>query len=250
LIFIKYGFFPITVRREEKVIRYFQGLREADVRKPQTLVDYFAEVQRRGIEKALNVREITPPKSFDEMYEILAEKQKELSYVDDEINENQLENNKLSIFEYCGEVLIEFKNSIKRNLNGNAEVAIKQVYFDHSDNQYYKKELVEYAKEYNYEFEDDQAQSFFYYDIKLFNKKEFTLGVSLHNYGYEVSTMAMASFFELKHNGKISKTFALELPPQVFSLQGDIQNKKKNIKKYLEKAMLTALAEIASRMTK
>jgi len=251
LIFIKYGFFPITVRREEKVIRYFQGLREADVGKPQTLVDYFGEVQRRGIEKALNVREITPPKSFAEMHKILVAKAKELKEFDKEQDiERQLENNKSIVFEYCGEVLIEFKNAIKLDLNGNAEITIKKVYFDHSDNQYYKDELVEYAKEYNYEFEEEQAQSFFYYDIKLFNEKEFALGVSLHNYGYEMTTMAMASFFELKQNGKISKTFALELPPQVFSLQGDIENKKKNIKIYLEKAMLTALSEIASRMTK
>jgi|GEM_PF-390146 len=251
LIFIKYGFFPITVRREEKVIRYFQGLREADVGKPQTLVDYFGEVQRRGIEKALNVREITPPKSFDEMHKILVAKAKELQQVDEKQDiEQLLENNKLTIFEYCEEVLIEFKNRIKRDLNGNAEVAIKQVYFDHENNRYFNNEIVEYAKDYNYEFEEEQAQSFFYYDIKLFNEKEFALGVSLHNYGYEVTTMAMASFFELKYNGKISKTFALELPPQVFSLQGNIENKKKNIKKYLEKAMLTALAEIASRMTK
>jgi len=80
----------------------------------------------------------------------------------------------------------------------------------------------------------------------LFKEKEYALGVSFHNYGYEESTMSMASFFELKKDSNVSKTLALELPPHVLSLEGDIESKKKNVKKYLEKAMTKALAKIAS----
>ena len=76
------------------------------------------------------------------------------------------------------------------------------------------------------------------------------MGLSLHHYGYEESTMAMASFFELKHEGSVAKTIALQLPPHVLSLHGAIEDKKKNIRKYLEKVMSSALAEIVNRMTK
>lgn len=250
LIFIKYGFFPITVRREEKVIRYFQGLREADVGKPQTLVDYFGEGQRRAIEKALNVKEITPM-SLEDARKLLIQKAAELQVKkDDTAITAELSRNKLIVFQYCDEVLDEFRKTIKADLNGDAEIAVQKVYFDHENNRYFNGQIAQYTKEYNYEFDQKQPQAFFYYDIKLFNREEYAMGLSLHHYGYEESTMAMATFFELKYEGDVSKTFALKLPPYVFSLHGDIENKKKNIRKYLEKAMSSALAEIVNRMTK
>jgi len=250
LIFIKYGFFPITVRREEKVIRYFQGLREADVGKPQTLVDYFGEGQRRAIEKALNVKEITPI-SLEDARKILIQKAAELRVKkDDTAIIAELLKNKLIVFQYCGEVLDEFRKTIKADLNGNAEIAVQKVYFDDENNRYFNGQIAQYTKEYNYEFDQKQPQAFFYYDIKLFNSEEYAMGLSLHHYGYEESTMAMAYFFELKHEGSVSKTFALRLPPYVFSLQGDVEDKKKNIRKYLEKGMSSALAEVVNRISK
>lgn len=59
LILIKHNFFPITVLREEAKLKYIQALEEADNGQPQKLVTYFAEIQKRNIEEALNIKEVS-----------------------------------------------------------------------------------------------------------------------------------------------------------------------------------------------
>ncbi len=59
LILVKNGFFPFTVLREEAKVKYIDALEEADSGRAQKLVDYFIEVQRRNIEKALNIQATT-----------------------------------------------------------------------------------------------------------------------------------------------------------------------------------------------
>ncbi len=73
LIFIKHGYFPFTVLREEAKVKYINALEEADNGKPQSLVTYFAEVQKRNIQKALNLKEVTS-KSLEEVQKILVQK--------------------------------------------------------------------------------------------------------------------------------------------------------------------------------
>ena len=53
LILIKANLFPFTVLREEAREKYIDALEEADMGKPQNLVDYFATIQRRYIKTAL-----------------------------------------------------------------------------------------------------------------------------------------------------------------------------------------------------
>jgi len=73
LISIKDGYFPFTVLREEAKVRYIEALEEADEDKPQKLVSYFGEVQKRNIQKALNLREIASS-SFEEVQQIFIDK--------------------------------------------------------------------------------------------------------------------------------------------------------------------------------
>ena len=56
LIFIKFDYFPFTVLREEAKVRYFESLKKADSGEPNDLVRYFEKVQKRNIQKALNLK--------------------------------------------------------------------------------------------------------------------------------------------------------------------------------------------------
>jgi len=51
LILIKHGLFPFTVLRGEAKVKYIDALEKADAHEFQPLIDYFAEVQKKHIEK-------------------------------------------------------------------------------------------------------------------------------------------------------------------------------------------------------
>ena len=70
LIFIKHRYFLFTVLRQEAKAKYINALEKADKCEPQSLVTYFAEVQKRNIQKALNLKEVTS-KSLEEVQKIL-----------------------------------------------------------------------------------------------------------------------------------------------------------------------------------
>ena len=49
LIFIKYGYFPFTVVREDAKVKYINALEKADLGEVQPLVSYFGAVQRLSL---------------------------------------------------------------------------------------------------------------------------------------------------------------------------------------------------------
>ena len=79
--------------------------------------------------------------------------------------------------------------------------------------------------------------------------KRYQLGISIHHYGYDDSTIAIGSFLEFKGSkmeDKMDTTLPLDIPPHVISISETIEGKKKNIKIYLENALTLTLAQIAS----
>ena len=247
LIFIKYGFFPITVRREEKVIRYFQGLREADVGKTQTLVGYFGGGQRRAIEKALNVNEVSNT-SLAEVRQIFKERVQVLKHgkTEDEGRKELIEQHKLIVFEECETQLNELINVIKLDLNGDAEITRTKKYFGEEGSKNYSDEITKFAEDFNYQFNNKMLQSFLHYNMKLFKRTEYGLALSIHHYSYDEEIVAITAFIELNKEEENFTTISIDMSPHIIALEGDIESKKKNIKIYLEKVIGTALAKIAS----
>ena len=85
--------------------------------------------------------------------------------------------------------------------------------------------------------------------IELSEKKKYQLGISIHHYGYNDTTLAIGAFLEFKaahQDEKLDTTLPLVIPPHVISIDDDIEGKKKNIRAYIEKAMTLTLAQIAS----
>ena len=109
LILIKSNFFPITVLREEAKIKYIQALEEADNNEPQKLITYFAEIQKRNIEEALNIKEVGNT-SLAEVTSIFKQKLKNKQKENQKLYDDTLAERRLQIFEYCNKFLNEYKD--------------------------------------------------------------------------------------------------------------------------------------------
>lgn len=248
LIFIKNNFFPITVLREEAKIKYIQALEKADLNEPQKLVTYFAEIQKRNIEEALNIKEVDST-SLDQVTSILkqkiATKQKEKEKQYQEL----LASNRMQIFDYCSTFLNEYKDRLELDFDNEISLYIGSGRPDDSTKQhYYYEQIVGYAKKHNYYFNRILPKAYFKFGIE-FDSKRYELGITLHHFGYDDSVMAIGAFLEFK--GILSDedrdtTIPLDIKPHVISIKDDIPSKEKNIRAHLENILTVTIAQIAS----
>ncbi len=259
LIFIKHGYFPFTVLREEAKVKYINALEEADNGKPQNLVTYFAEVQKRNIQKALNLKEVAS-KSLEEAQRILVQKIENWKIETKLEREQRIKDSRDKVFEYCNEVLNELGQKLRSDFNGNANVVIKSCSFNNERvhrggtrlQDFFYKQIVSYAKKHDYYFNRSLPKAWFTFRIELSTNKVYQLGITIHHYGFDDSTIAIGSYLEFKGSRADEiedTTLPLEIPPHVISVvNNNIESKKKNIRSYLEGALTLAMAQIASEM--
>lgn len=259
LIFIKNGYFPFTVLREEAKAKYINALEEADRGEPQNLVTYFAEVQKRNIQKALNLKEVTS-KSLEEVQKILVRKIERWKIESKKEREQNIKDSRDKVFDYCYEILHELGQKLKSDFSGNANIIIKSCSFNNEKvhhvgtriQDFFYKQIVSYAKKHDYYFNRSLPKAWFTLRIELSTNKVYQLGITIHHYGFDDSTIAIGSYLEYK-TSKADEiedtTLPLEIPPHVISVvNNNIESKKKNIRSYLEGALLLAMAQIASEM--
>ncbi len=248
LIFIKFGYFPFTVLREEAKVKYIEALEEADKGKPQRLVNYFAEVQKRNIQKALNLKEVSST-SLAEMQKLFAERIDHLKQEKEE-QKLKLETYRQATFDFCFEVLGRLKQNLEAQINGNAQISIYSSSFNEPTTpSYFHQEISAYAQKYSYYFNGTLPQAWLAYKIKLSQSKEYQLAIHIHHYGYGTSTLAIGALLEFEGkdiSGLDFKTVPLTIPPHVIAIDDNLINKQKNIEVFLENALATALAQIIS----
>lgn len=249
LISIKFGYFPITVLREEAKVKYIEALEKADNGKPQSLVSYFGEIQKRNILKALNIREVTSS-SLEEMQQLFAQKIENWQLKKQEDYQRTLHERRMEVFEYCSLVINELGDALKTRLNGSVGITIRSCDFNNSERQHwFFHQIVGYAKKHDYFFNRSLPKSWLTYRIELSNTKKYQLGISIHHYGYDETTLAIGSFLEFKSGQEdelVNTTLPLDILPHVISIDNSIEQKKKNIRSYIENAMTLTLAQIAS----
>lgn len=248
LIFIKYGYFPFTVLREEARVKYIEALEEADNDLPQKLVTYFGEVQKRNIQKALNIKEVSST-SFIEVQEIFARKLENWKFHALEAYQEQIKNKRMAVYTYCNGILNELKDQLLVNLNGNAQIIIASCSFDDQTRQhYFYRQIVSYARKHDYFFNRSLPKSWLTFRIELSEDKKYQLGLTIHHYGYDDKTLAIGSFLEFKagDDEKLDTIIPLEIPPHVISIEDQVEGKEKNIRSYIENALTITLSQIAS----
>jgi Fic family protein len=253
LILIKHGLFPFTVLREEAKIKYIDALEKADNGEPQPLVDYFAEVQKRHIEKALNLKEVSSS-SFEEVADIFSGKIDNWKKTKQKERESIINNAREKVFSYCLTSLNDVRARLSKKLNGNTNITIESCPPSEVDRQhYYYGQIIKYAKKHNYYFNRSLPKGWLTFRIELSENKKYQLGVTIHHFGYDDNTLAIGAFLEYLSleedtQGRIDETLPLEIKPHVISISRDIESKEKNIRAYLENAVTLTLAQIASEL--
>ena len=249
LILIKYNYFPITVLREEAKEKYIKALEEADEGEPQGLVSYFAEIQRRNIEEALNLREVSST-NLAEVTNIFKAKIQEKKTAEKEERERALAKKRTDIFEVCFEYLNDFKDKIERDFDDSVAFYIGSGRPDDPTRQhYYYKQIVAYASKHDYYFNRLLPKSYFIFGVDLRDGRKYELGISIHHYGYDDTTIAIGAFLEYKGEAAQNvddSVLPLSIKPHVISVSDDVGKKEKNIKAHLENILTATMAQIAS----
>lgn len=252
LILIKHGLFPFTVLREEAKAKYIDALEKADADAPQPLVEYFAEVQKRHIEKALNLKEVSSS-SFDEVAEIFSGKIEKWQRKKAAERENHLEKSRMQVFEFCLNHLNRISDQLKQRLNGNANITIHSCSPNEDERQgWYFGQIIKYAKKHDYYFNRNFPKGWLTFRIDLAENKRYQLCITIHHYGYDDSTLAIGAFLEFltphESDERIDEALPLEIKPHVISITGDVTSKEKNIAAFIQNAVTLTMAQIASEL--
>lgn len=267
LIFIKFGFFPLTVLREERDDIYIKSLQSADNDDPQPLVDYFIERQRIDIEKALNLKPVPPTTTFDQVAYLLSEKLKGQK-PEEKPRLQKLERNRMFVFEICQKILNDYVHELQGKMPDTVHIYLTSCSPDvHVKQNYFTNRIVEFAKKHNYYYNRSLPKSWFRFVFEISDQKMYHLIISQHHFGYEDDSFAIGSLLEFIESeditgnirnlpdenfrngseGIIITNIALEIKPYIFSLDTDIiQDRQANIKIYLNNLLTLTLAQIAS----
>ena len=254
LIFIQHRYFPFTVLREEAKVKYIEALEQADQGKPDRLVAYFGEVQRRNMEKALNLSPI-PVGSFAETARMLSQKLEQKQQRRQAEKARKIEANRQEIFQYCNDFLNRARGELTDLLGGRARFIPGSSPFDDGQrNHYFYRQIVSYAKRHDYFFNRTLPTAYFRLIIEFSGEQTYQLIVTLHHYGYDDSTLAIGAFLEYGTGGEdeTEKTsLPLELKPHVISIDQDLDmtTRKPKLESYLNDILTVALAQIASELS-
>jgi uncharacterized protein (DUF433 family) len=256
LIFVKSGYFPFTVLREEAKVHYIEGLEAADRGEPQKIVAYFGDVQKRNIQNALNIKEVSSL-SLAEVQSILVQKIRESRKKAAEQYRQVLQISRRSVYEYCDGVLQGLAGRLQKEMGKMAVISHFGSSFDDDRtnehgvkrSEYFFKQIVGYAKKHDYYYNRTFPKAWLAFKIEINKYRNYQLVFTLHHFGYDDSTLAIGAFLEHKifeDNDSVDTTLPLPIPPHVISINGDMENKKKNIRQFLENALTLAMAHVAS----
>ncbi|MCE7923856.1 MAG: Fic family protein [Haliscomenobacteraceae bacterium CHB4] len=258
LIFVKAGFFPLTVLREEAKVKYIEALERADEGSPQPFVTYLGEVQKRNIQKALNVQEVSSSSSFEAVQEALIQKIRAQREAVLAAKADALVVGRRKIFSICDTYLQEVEQNLKKKYGKDVGVYLKKCSFDDTRihdatkrafQDFYYAQIIGYAQKHSYYFNRNLPKAWFILGFDFSEEKKYHVGITIHHFGYEDGALAIGAFLE--HKGKNEEdtpntVIPLAIPPHVVSAYTNGEGKEANIRRYLEDTLTAVLAQIAS----
>lgn len=271
LIFIKLGLFPLTVLREDAKDVYLKSLAEADNNNPQPLVNYFIDIQRTNIEKALNLKSVSLS-SFDQLANLLSGKLKTQKQNRERERQQRMDANRIGIFQICNEILNKYTEELQTKMGGFAHIFLTSCNPSDSTKQhYFTYQIVKFATKHEYYFNRFLPKSWLRLVFEISDQKIYQLVISLHHFGYEDDSFAIGAFLEFIESeddarsvrnmqeenfrkgsaGMIINSVPLPVKPYKLSLDtiNNITERKTNIENYITEIMTVALAQIVSEIT-
>ncbi len=271
LIFIKFGYFPLTVLREDSKNLYINSLEKADNGLPQPLVDYFIDLQRTNIEKALNLKSIAATSTFDQVADILSAKLKVQKVPKEKDRNFRINENRLKTFEISDSILNLYVQELQLKLKENATIYITSCKPNSIEKQhFFANQIANFANKFNYFYNRSLPKSWFRLVFEINDQKTYQLIISQHHFGYEDDSYAIGGILEViepenatsdirnlndenfrkDSKGIIITNVPLEIKPYKFSLDTkNMDDRKTNIKSYLQDIVTFTLAQIAEEIS-
>ena len=260
LIFVKANFFPFTVLREEAKVKYIESLEKADAGDCQPFVNYLAEVQKRNIQEALNVQEVSSSSSFEAVQDQLLERIRKQKQDLLEQKQERLSEGRSNIFSTCDTYLQGVEQNFRKKYGKEVGIYLKKCSFDdtriYEETQrpfqdFYFSQSISYAQKHNYYFNRSLPKAWFILGFEFSEENKYHIGITIHHFGYEDGTLAIGVFLEHKGKNESDADMAntvvpLAIPPHVISAYTNGEGKAANIRRYLEDTLTTVLAQIAS----
>lgn len=263
LILIKEGLFPLTIDRKEKK-EYINVLEKADTGEYQPLVNVFCNNQINNIEKALNWKTVTPEAGYNEIVSIFTDKVKQFKNEEQKVRNRTIASNRLDVFNNSLNAVKNYTNNLKLQLGGFAEINV----FSNNPNEdkyyYYAHQIAEFASQHGYYFNASQLRGWIKVSIKLSEKKEYNLIITIHHYGYDNSTLAIGSFLQYvvaeeitpkikeKSNKQNSDNQPITIPlvmrPLTISAEKNVITLKSSIDQYIQDIITVTLAYLANEL--
>jgi fido (protein-threonine AMPylation protein) len=256
LILIQQGLFPLTVLREESKAKYIDALAAADGGIVQPLVSYFAEVQRRNIEKALNLREVDAS-SLEEVAKAFSRKVGENEKR--EFLTMELKNSRDLIAREFLTAIDEFENRL--GIAFPSSVNTRTFFTEFSDQESFDlpigiifEMISNHSQEFGYHFNRVLPIAEVSLIMELdYRETTFAVGFPLFHYGYENNILAVfGSVIKWNDLQELSERKFLQniaLKPFIISLEKALTDtKKKSIREYVLSVLTIALAEITNQL--
>lgn len=263
LILIRHGLFPFTVKRTEKK-KYIGALEYADKEKPNNLVVFFSEVQKRNIEAVLNLRlETVSTTSITDIATALSQKVTDWKESLKETRIKSINNNRMLIFKYCNEIIEKVYTELREQIpEETAGIYLEVCNPESEKNYYFTHQIVDYAKEHDYFFNRSLPRGWFKLSVVLSKKRQYQIIISLHHYGYDDSTMAIGAFLEFiepesytpkgrakayqrtGNNDNIITSLPLDITPHTISVEGEIGKVKNNLQAFVRDTLAISLTQI------
>jgi len=255
LILVKAGFFPLTVLREEAKAKYIEALEKADNGVPQPFVSYLGESQKRNIQTAMNVQEVSAS-SFEAVQEALIQKIR----TQKQAKSGTLAEGRRKIFAVCDSYLQEVEQNLKKKYGKDVGVFLGKSSFD--DDSFYPNtqrlrqdsyfgQIISYAQKHNYYFNRSLPKAWFVLGFEFSKERKYHVGITIHHFGYEDGALAIGTFLEQKSKHEeedLNIVLPLAIPPHVVSAYSNGAGKEANIRRYLQDTLTAVLAQIASEL--
>ncbi len=251
LILIKHNLFPITVLREEAKLKYILALEKADAGEPNELVRYFAMIQKRQIERALDFEGVVS-ESLEEVENLLAERiasSRRKEILEMEIQETRrelIEVNRAWVSMVVFKFLSDRAAKLRSTLGENTRVEVERVVSLGDGLSIDDVGLAQYAQRHDQPALPDSPVEIIRLQIDV---ASLHIGYSIwiifyHPIGEE-GVFALGSYYRLLRSKADAGRLHLGIPPHLLSLlDSDMSPKQKNIVTFLEEALILALSDM------
>lgn len=254
-VLIKEGLFPLSIDRDERA-KYIDALEKADKYDFQDIIDLFASNQIISIERALNWRIVEDSSNYDSVLNVLESKLSLYRVAEEEQLNKRILQNMQAIFHIVSEELENYKNDLREKLDETTKIDISFCAPDEANTYYYARQIIEYAKQYNYYVNLSLNKCWGRMFIAIDKTKRYRFVMSIHHYGYDNSTFAIGAFLSKEIANPMGESsnkteymdIPLGIPPLTLSAEKGVSELKTSIKQQIKISIMSVLAYIANEL--